>query len=83
MDVVEDTVAAEKVLQRELTVFEQHKNEWLTTHPGDFVVIADTTIGGFYPDYESAFMGGVSKFGTRGSSLVKQIWAEEPVYLIH
>jgi hypothetical protein len=77
-------VAAEqKALQRELAVFEQHKREWLKTNPGDFVVIADTSIGGFYPDYESAFMGGVSKFGTRGSFLVKQIWAEEPVYLIH
>jgi hypothetical protein len=75
--------AEQKVLQKELTVFEQHKREWLQTHPGDFVVIADTTVGGFYPDYESAFKGGVSRFGTRGNFLVKQIWAEEPVYLIH
>jgi len=77
-------VAAEgKVLQRELAVFEQHKRDWLQTNPGEFVVIFDTTIGGFYPDYESAFRGGVSKFGVRGIFLVKQIWAEEPVYLIH
>jgi hypothetical protein len=82
--VVEDTVAAEqKVLQKELTVFEQHKREWLQSHAGEFVVIADATVGGFYPDYESAFRGGVSKFGIRGNFLVKQIWAEEPVYLIH
>jgi hypothetical protein len=75
--------AEQKTLQRELAVFEQHKREWLKTHPGDFVVIAETTIGGFYPDYESAFMGGISKFGIQGIFLVKQIWAEEPVYLIH
>jgi hypothetical protein len=72
-----------KALQRELRVFEQHKSEWLKTHPGDFVVIANTTVGGFYPDYESAFSGAISKFGTPGNFLVKQIWAEEPVYLIH
>jgi hypothetical protein len=76
-------MAEEKVLQNELRVFEQHKHEWLQSHAGDFVVIADTTVGGFYPDYESAFKGGVSKFGTRENFLVKQVWAEEPVYLIH
>ncbi len=76
-------MAEEKILQNELHVFEQHKLEWLQNHAGEFVVIADATVGGFYPDYESAFEGGVSKFGTRGNFLVKQIWAEEPVYLIH
>jgi len=75
--------AEEKALQKELTVFEQHKREWLQNHPGDFVVIADETVAGFYQDYESAFKAGLSKFGIRGSFLVKQVWAEEPVYLIH
>jgi hypothetical protein len=73
----------DKTLQNELHVFEQHKHEWLQSHTGEFVVIADTNVGGFYPDYESAFKGGVSKFGVRGNFLVKQIWAEAPVYLIH
>jgi hypothetical protein len=75
--------AEEKILQTELQVYEQRKAEWLPNHRGEFVVIADATVGGFYPDYESAFKGGVSKFGVRGNFLVKQIWAEEPVYLIH
>ncbi len=75
--------AEEKILQTELRVFEQHKPEWLQGHLGDFVVIADTTVAGFYPDYESAFKAGLNKFGVRGSFLVKQVWAEEPVYLIH
>jgi hypothetical protein len=74
--------AEKKALQKELRLFEHHKREWLQSHPGDFVVIADATVGGFYPDYESAFKGGVSKFGVRRTFLVKQIWAEEPVYLI-
>lgn len=75
--------AEEKILQTELRVFEQHKREWLQDHLGDFVVVADTTVAGFYPDYESAFKAGLNKFGVRGSFLVKQVWAEEPVYLIH
>jgi hypothetical protein len=49
----------------------------------EFVVIGDATVRFFYPDYESPFKGGISKFGVRENFLVKQIWAEEPVYLIH
>lgn len=75
--------AEEKALEKELTVFEQHKREWLQNHLGDFVVIANETVAGFYRDYESAFKAGLSKFGIRASFLVKQVWAEEPVYLIH
>lgn len=75
--------AEEKALEKELTVFEQHKKEWLQHHPGDFVVIANETVAGFYRDYESAFNAGLSQFGIRASFLVKQVWAEEPVYLIH
>ncbi len=75
--------AEEKILQRELRVFEQHKQEWLQSHPGAFVVISDTSVAGFYPDYESAFRAGLQKFGVQGNFLVKQVWAEEPVYLIH
>lgn len=75
--------AGEKTLQKELGVFKQHKHEWLRNHPGDFVVISDLTVAGFYPDYESAFRAGLGRFGVQSSFLVKQIWAEEPVYLIH
>ncbi len=60
-------MAEGKVLQNELQVFEEHKLEWLQSHAGEFVVIADAIVGGFYPDYESAFKGGVSKFGIRGN----------------
>jgi hypothetical protein len=73
----------EKALQRELNVFERHKSEWLQKHSGDFVVIAEETVAGFYKDYETAFKAGISKFGVRSSFLIKQVWAEEPVYLIH
>jgi len=72
-----------RVLQKELAVFEQHRQEWLRSHPGDFVVISNATVAGFYPDYESAFRAGLGMFGVQASFLVKQVWAEEPVYLIH
>jgi hypothetical protein len=76
-------VSEPKVLQTELGVFEQHKVEWVKSNPGDFVVIADTTVAGFYPEYESAFEAGLRKFGVKTQFLIKQVWAEQPVYLIH
>lgn len=69
-------------LKTELGVFEQHKLEWLRSNPGEFVVITGARVAGFYADYESAFRAGLSA-GIRGSFLVKQVWAEEPVYLIY
>ena len=73
----------QKVLQEELEVFERHKGQWVLEHLAAFVVISGTTVAGFFPDYESAFKEGLAKFGVRANFLVKQIWAEEPVYLIH
>jgi hypothetical protein len=47
------------------------------------VVIADTIVAGFYPNYESAFEPGLQKFGVKATFLVKQVWAEQPMYPIH
>jgi hypothetical protein len=69
-------------LKTELSVFEQHKLQWLRSNPGEFVVITGTEVTGFYPDYESAFRAGLHA-GIKGDFLVKQVWAEEPVYLIY
>ena len=71
------------VLKTELSVFEQHKLEWLRSNPGEFVVIVGPRVVGFHPDYESAFKAGLSVAGLGNSFLLKQVWAEEPVYLIY
>jgi hypothetical protein len=70
-------------LAAELEVFEKNKKDWLRSHPGEFVVIAGAKIAGFYSDYESAFRAGLEAVGLGSTFLVKQVWAEEPVYLIH
>ena len=75
--------ADERKLTGELQIFERHKMEWVRSHPGEFVVIAGTKIEGFYSDYESAFRAGLKAAGLGSNFLVKQVWAEEPVYLIH
>ncbi len=73
----------EQILQEELRVFEQHKTEWLKAHSGSFVVIVGPTVVGFHSDYESAFKAGLSAAGLGNNFLLKQVCAEEPVYLIY
>ena len=76
-------MAADEPLTTELRVFEQHKQQWLKSNPGEFVVIVGTTVAGFFNDYESAFRAGLKRVGVSQNFLVKQVWAEEPVYLIY
>jgi hypothetical protein len=75
--------SAERSLAAELELFERNKREWLRSHPGEFVVIIGSRIAGFYAEYEAAFKAGLEVAGLGHSFLVKQVWAEEPVYLIH
>lgn len=75
--------AEDVVLQEELQVFELNKSEWLRSHPGEFVVIVGPRVVGFHPDYEAGFKAGLSAAGLGKPFLLKQVWAEEPVYLIY
>lgn len=72
-----------EALQEELRVFELHKPEWLRSHSGEFVVIVGKSVVGFHPDYESAFRAGLSAAGLGNNFLLKQVCAEDPVYLIY
>jgi len=76
-------MAADEPLATELQVFEQNKRQWLTSNPGEFVVIIGTSVAGFFKDYESAFRAGLKKVAVSQDFLVKQVWAEDPVYLIY
>jgi hypothetical protein len=67
----------------ELKVFEQHREQWLRSHPGKYVAIQDDVIAeGFFGTYAEALKAGLQKFGVRRSFLVKQVWITEPVYLV-
>lgn len=68
---------------KELTVFEQHRQEWCSSHPGAYVAIQDERVAeGFFSTYAEAFKAGLQKFGVRRPFLVKQIWVTEPVYFV-
>jgi hypothetical protein len=72
-----------RILEHELQIFAQHKQEWLRSHAAEFAVIRGPTVGGFYLDYESALRAGLQKFGCTSPFLIKQVCAEEPVHFIY
>ncbi len=43
----------------------------------------DPKSSGFYPDYASAFRAGLGVAGLGNGFLVKQVWAEDPAYLLY
>jgi hypothetical protein len=68
---------------RELKVFEQHREEWSRSHPGEYVVIQDeVVVDGFFSTYADALKAGLQSFGVRREFLVKQVWMTEPVYFV-
>lgn len=67
----------------ELTIFEQHRKEWVRTHPGKFVAIQGKVIAdGFFDTYAEALRAGLQRFGVARAFLVKQVWKTEPVYFV-
>jgi hypothetical protein len=64
-------------------VFQQHRDEWLRSHLGEYVVIQDDVVAeGFFSNYAEAFKAGLQRFGVRRGFLVKQVWTTEPVYWV-
>ncbi len=66
----------------ERRVFEAHRSEWSRVHAGEYVVIQGDTVAGFFKDYPTALKAGLKRFGVEREFLVKQIWLNDPVYLV-
>ncbi len=71
-----------EILEEEIQIFESHRYEWLRFHEGQFVAIVNTRTIGFFPDFESAFKAGTSVAGFSQSFLVRQVFAQDPVYAV-
>jgi hypothetical protein len=69
--------------EAELKLFEENRQAWSASHPGDYVVIQDDVVlQGFFKEYADAFKAGLQRFGVRRPFLVKQVWITEPVYFV-
>ena len=66
----------------ELDYFSQHKAEWLEHKTGQYVVIKESGLLGFYPNFESAYRAGALCYGLETDFLVKQILEYEPVFFV-
>ena len=69
-------------LESDFIIFEQHRAEWVRTHPGEFVLIHKGQEAGFYPDYDSAFRVAIRTFGPKSQFLIQQVCAVEPIFVI-
>jgi len=66
----------------ELDYYRQHMREWATQKAGQYVVIKNTGVLGFYPDFEAAYRAGAGTYGLETDFLVKQILEYEPVFIV-
>lgn len=70
-------------LKQELSFYNANKSEWLHEHAEEFVVISGEQVGGFFPDFETAFKRGIQAFGVAKPFLIKEVCATEPVYVVY
>lgn len=66
----------------ELNYYERHAADWIAQRTGEYVVIKNTGILGFYPDFESAYRAGAEAYGIETDFLVKQVLEYEPVFIV-
>lgn len=69
-------------LATELDYYGHHVQEWASQKAGQYVVIKNTRVLGFYPDFEAAYRAGAGTYGLETDFLVKQILEYEPVFIV-
>lgn len=66
------------LLGKELAVFEENLPKWLKTNAGEWVLIHQEEVGGFFADSPSAIAAGYGQFGNV-PFLVQQVVESQPV----
>jgi hypothetical protein len=66
----------------ELEYYVHHKAEWLAHKTGPYVVIKDSELLEFYPNFEAAYRAGAATYGLSADFLVKQILEHEPLFFV-
>ena len=69
-------------LSVELGYYRQHAPKWVAQKAGQYVVIKNTEVLGFYGDFEAAYRAGAGTYGIETDFLVKQILEYEPVFIV-
>lgn len=70
-------------LKVEVEYFNQNRAAWIAQgHEGQWATVKVRELLGFYPDVDSAYAAGASKFGAV-PFLVKQVRARDDIAIIH
>jgi hypothetical protein len=68
-------------LQAELEFFSAMRQTWIDAHWGQFVVIQDKDVLGFFDTYEAAIKAAYEVLGIARPFLVKEVMPTDRVYL--
>ncbi len=66
-----------EALQREQAYLRQRLAELMTEHAGEWVVVKDEHVVGFYKDMETAFGDAIRQFGLDNPFLLQQVQPEQ------
>lgn len=69
-------------LAAELEYYAAHKADWLRKYSGNYVVIKENAVLGFYANFEAAYRAGATKYGISTDFLVKQVLEHDPVFFV-
>ena len=69
------------MLEKERKYFEKHRADWLSQHPGKFVLIKHEELAGVFGTQQEALVEGARRFGTE-SFLVRQVEESEQLVYI-
>lgn len=70
------------LLDEEIRFFEDQKPLLLRDHEGEYVLIKDNEVLGFFADWETAYTEGQQRFGFSVPMLIHRIQRDEPVRLL-
>ena len=73
--------AGEDTLVNESRTYDANVAQWSEAHAGEFVLIRDTEVVGFYATYEQALTEGYSRFGV-APFFVKEISSQGQAHFI-
>jgi hypothetical protein len=63
-------------LEKEVAYFAAHKDEWLQSYEGLFVLVKDEELVGAYASEEEAYRSGLERFGN-APFLIKRVTKED------
>lgn len=69
-------------LRAEFEIFATRRKDWLREHEGQYVVMNQGDVAGFFDEYAAALRAGIAKFGVASEFLVQKVREEDSLFVI-